>query len=211
MLDPLDVGPITPKSARFARFSAEIDHSDRGRSVMIDPFAFMPASTAQRWQWDTRGRELFYHVCGDPDQAHDRSEIDWPQVVYCDYKLFEESRYLPAQRQCLDSWLGLTDSMKLLHVSVDEPGASARDLLQLLDPLTSRGPLIIQIYDRTGSAVQERDLYMIRDLFNSDDILALDYNLHPVNCSLDRAAWCRDLKDLDQPRIDYTVYKRRQL
>lgn len=212
MLDPLDPGPITPKSRRFSSVSSRIDHSERSRCVMIDPFGYLPQGSPQRWRWDTRGRAgQFYHLCGDYDQGLLPQHIQWSDIVYCDYKLFDQSLWITEQRSQLEQWLNDQKNMKLLHVSIDEPEASAIELLLSLRGLPWQGDLCLQVYDRTRRGTDPHTVREIRDIFNHEDLWAFDFNRHPVNDQHNDLAWVRDLKDLTVAAVEYTVYRRRSL
>ena len=200
---------LTPRSARLALWSGRIGELDRAKSVVLDPFGFLPKRSPARFLWDRRGeRDRFFRVCSDPPRGIPRETVDWSQIVYCDYKLFAESLWCQDQKLTLDQWLASAYAPRLrqLHISIDDTGADPLKLLGTLKGLRWQGDLIIQVFDRTASPAH---LDSVADLscWFKDSLLALDWNQHPTAAAKADQGWFADLLSRPVVACSYRLTK----
>lgn len=178
--------------------------------VVLEPFVMLPAQSGVFYGFDRPGlTDSFYRTCKDREQGLSRQSIDFSQIIFCDYKLYNLSALfpqLPAEtidlaqkslRAKLDSWLAQPlvsgKPLKFLHISLDHYKQDPRDLLAMVNDLSWQGKLVIELYDRSEFPLAVEDIRGFADLFNKTDLEALDYHRHPPAHTADTDFFMMDL------------------
>jgi hypothetical protein len=107
---------------------------DRRNKIVID-------------QYTVNNTGLFLRQCTDLDDHIEPEFVDnWADLIYCDFKVRPG---LGNSYSLLEQFALNSQAVKILHISLDNPGESAAQLLDSIPAFRKNGKLIVEINDRS--------------------------------------------------------------
>lgn len=170
-------------SEKLREIRSRVNPAQRNNGIVLNPYYLFRDNDPLLY--NTTSTDIkFYKNCHDVDanvNLPPEAVGNWDRIAFCDFKLYKASTH-PATMSWVNAILNkFTNNFqptKILHISLDEPGANVLELLNTIpiQNLQINNKLAIEIYDRTEtikSSQEARD--KIAGLFNRPEIIIVYY------------------------------------